>query len=116
AGASLLGRWADEVSVGEIVVSDGDGSVVRGVTASRLVIDGARSMLVDQSRVAAPTQWGIDIRPGSSVRLVQVEVADAESSSIVAIEPASIELDRVFVHHGAGPGVWIQGADACDGN
>lgn len=106
---SLLGRWADEVSVGSVTAL---GGTIRGVQTTGIVVEGAT--LIDQVRVAAPQGRGIDVRPGSDVTIVQTEVSDASDHAIVSID-AVAHLDRVYVHDGAGPGVWLQGP-GCEAN
>jgi hypothetical protein len=108
AGTSLLGRWADEVRVGTVVIAAGAGATVRGVTATSVVVEGASALRVDQVRAAGGAR-GIDIQPGSAVTIVQTEVTGTAGHAIVATDPGSVALDRVFVHDVAGPGVWLQG-------
>jgi hypothetical protein len=112
-GTSLLGRWADEVEVGEVSVAGGD-VVIRGVEAKGIRVDGGAAR-VDQTRVTGGT--GIVGKPGSDLELVQVEVtavAEQGAPAVLADGVGQLSLDRVFVHRNGGPGVFVQ-ADGCDG-
>ena len=81
AGTSMLGRWADEVTVGRVTV---DGGTLRGVQASGISVHGTTR--IDQVRVSAPTERGIDVQAGANATIVQTEVNDATQHAIVSID------------------------------
>ena len=111
-GVSLLGRSAAEVEVGAITVADGAGAWIRGLTAAGGVLVGsATGMHLEAVKIAGGAE-GRRGGPASSLTLVLSEVSGTTSHGVVGDGPQALTIERSIVRDSAGPGVWVQCADA----
>ncbi|AUX39977.1 hypothetical protein SOCE26_013720 [Sorangium cellulosum] len=116
-GVSLLGRSAAAVEVQGVVLAAGEGAVVRGLTVGRegVSVQGATGVRIDSVRVVGERgheRPGVEIRPGSSIAIVDSEIIDSGHVGVFAVD-ADVTLERSVVAGAQRGGIVIQG-QGCD--
>jgi hypothetical protein len=122
-GVSLLGRGAGDVHLDGVVVGNGTGAVVRGLSIGAgglQIADGAHGVQIDSVQVDSTTANGIDVGQGGQVSIVRTTISNAGAGSptgangIAAVKGGDVTLDHTFIDSASGPGLWMQAcSDGC---
>jgi hypothetical protein len=112
-GVSLLGKGASFVGVNHIAMS-GTGVVVRGMTVRNGVeLDSTVSAHIDSVRIAGSQGDGITFKNGASASIVNADIEGATTYGISAFGTGSVQIDRTYIGHGLGPGLWVECQAGC---
>lgn len=114
-GVSLLGPGAAQATVGSITLLEGDGAVIRrlqvaGVVKLRPAATGVR---LDSLRVTG-SQNGVQAEAGASFTLVDSVLSGVPDNGVLAVDAASVVVQRTTIEAGGGPGIWAQCTAGCD--
>jgi Right handed beta helix region len=111
-GVSLLGRWADEVTVGAISVASGGANTIRGITATSVQADGVATLVFEQSRVTAGVH-GVAVAGAGAVEIACSEVTGAADHGVLATDTSNLTVRRSYLHDIGGPGLWVACSEGC---
>lgn len=133
-GVSLLGKGADAVRIGKVVVGGGGtGALVRGMAISGSGIElpapqlpapqlpapqlpAPQRVRIEGVRIQGTGGDAIAVGAGASVTIVQSEIDGAGRNAVFALDAASVEIEGVLIEHSRGPAVWVENTQSCQGS
>ncbi|MGK4001519.1 right-handed parallel beta-helix repeat-containing protein [Sorangium sp. So ce1036] len=112
-GVRLFGRSADAVEIEGITLGAGHGAVVRGLRVGRggVRATGATGVRIESVRIVGEKgdeRRGVDVREGSSITLVDSEIAGSGDAGVLAVD-SDVTLERSVVTGAQRGGIVIEG-------